>query len=109
QASARNTETLVDRVRIAGALKEDLRAAGIALLDAPIPCRFTADARGRRSARTPGTVRGPKTVALSAWYTGAPPDAATLVESTPQGWVWAARHGGGQAFVQTSVDAQNMP
>src|SRR5690606_20387643 len=100
---------LVDRARIADALKADLYAAGIPVLDTPVPCRFTADARGRRARRPAGTVRGPKTVALSGWCNNAPKDAATLVESTALGWVWAARDGVGQAFVQVSVDAQHAP
>lgn len=109
QASARNTETLVERARIADALKTDLQAADIPVLNAPGPCRVTADARGRRARRPAGTVRGPKTVALSGWYKDAPKDPATLVESTTEGWVWAARDGAGRAFVQVSVDAHHAP
>lgn len=109
EMSARNTETLVDRARIAHALKAELQAARIPLLTEPAPALLVADARGRRSPRSAGTVRGPKTVALSGWFEGAPKNAATLVESTPLGWVWAARDGRGQAFVQASVDAEAAP
>lgn len=109
QAAARNTETLVDRQRIGAALLADLAAAQAPLIREPEPARLRVEARGRRAPRHKSAARGPKTVALSAWYADVSGAAATLVESCPLGWVWAARAGDGWAFVQVCVDAHSSP
>jgi flavin-dependent dehydrogenase len=124
QQHAQNIEYLLDRPDFDRGLREDLRLAGVDLIERrvssvqPLPtghrveieghdaliADFVVEARGRQ-APTPGKgLRGPETVSLLNRWQGAAGDTASAVESLEDGWAWMARRADGQCYWQWTVD-----
>lgn len=127
-----NHEWLIDRAHFDAALREDVRDAGVTLLDGrvercrwqvplwwidrrgPEPATVTAhwliEARGRAAPRQPGSPRGPLTVALAqCWQLAHAMAASTRVIPQADGWLWFATLGDGSALVQWFGDARLPP
>ncbi|MBD9443955.1 NAD(P)/FAD-dependent oxidoreductase [Pseudomonas sp. PDM04] len=124
QQHAQNIEYLLDRPDFDRGLREDLRLAGVDLIESrvssvqPLPtghrveieghdaliADFVVEARGRH-APTPGKgLRGPETVSLLNRWQGAAGDTASAVESLEDGWAWMARRADGQCYWQWTLD-----
>ncbi|WP_193073950.1 NAD(P)/FAD-dependent oxidoreductase [Pseudomonas sp. FME51] len=127
----RNRELLLNRQHFDRALREDLRQAGIMLIEARVlaiderktdtslqldgaddlDVDFIVDARGRQAPRSGDAARGPETLSLLCRWEGAPGEAASAVESMESGWCWLARLADGQQYWQWTFDARqaDMP
>ncbi|KWH30890.1 FAD-dependent oxidoreductase [Burkholderia cepacia] len=122
-----NHEHLIDRRRFDAALRRDLADAGIAVLEATtrtvrahddgytirvdtpegadtLHAAFLVEARGRLAPLARDAVRGPQTLSLLNVWQGKPGDAASAVESLPDGWVWMARLPDGRCYWQATLD-----
>ncbi|MFJ1211222.1 flavin-dependent monooxygenase QhpG [Burkholderia pyrrocinia] len=122
-----NHEHLIDRRRFDAALRRDLADAGIAVLEATVRAvqangdghairvdtpegadtlhaAFLVEARGRLAPLARDAVRGPQTLSLLNVWRGTPGDAASAVESLPDGWAWMARLPDGRCYWQVTLD-----
>lgn len=124
-----NQECLLDRPRFDAAIREDLRAAGIEVLEArvlkvdstasghlvhiepgePLCADFLVEARGRSAPLAGGRLRGPETLSLLNQWQEAPGRAGSAVESLPDGWAWMARLEDGRCYWQITQDARDLP
>ncbi|MDH4581845.1 FAD-dependent oxidoreductase [Pseudomonas sp. BN415] len=124
-----NQECLLDRPQFDAAIREDLRAAGIEVLEArvlkvestgdgqlihlepgdPLRADFLVEARGRQAPLAGGRLRGPETLSLLNQWQGAPGQPASAVESLPDGWAWMARLTDGRCYWQITLDARGLP
>lgn len=124
QQHAQNIEFLLDRPTFDRGLREDLRLAGVEVIEGRIlnvhssadghrveldgGQRLTADflveARGRQAPASGRGLRGPETVSLLNRWQGTPGVTASAVESLEDGWAWMARRDDGQCYWQWTVD-----
>ncbi|WP_347929394.1 FAD-dependent monooxygenase [Pseudomonas helvetica] len=124
QQHAQNIEFLLDRPSFDRGLREDLRLAGVELIEgrvlavhsqasghrveveghAELNSEFLVEARGRQAPALGKGQRGPETVSLLNRWQGAPGSTASAVESLPDGWAWMARRADGQCYWQLTVD-----
>ncbi|NBA94981.1 NAD(P)/FAD-dependent oxidoreductase [Pseudomonas sp. R5(2019)] len=120
---APNVEFLLDRPRFDQGLREDVRGAGVELIEGrvlnvseqwveidgaePVRADFIVEARGRQApqnSRTGKARRGPETLSLLNRWQGVPGGPASAIESLPDGWAWMARHADGSCYWQLTVD-----
>ncbi|KER74054.1 FAD-dependent oxidoreductase [Burkholderia cepacia] len=122
-----NHEHLIDRRRFDAALRRDLADAGIAVReatvravqadgdghairidtpagDATLHAAFVVEARGRLAPHARDAMRGPQTLSLLNVWQGTPGDAASAIESLPDGWAWMARLPDGRCYWQATLD-----
>jgi len=124
QQHAQNIEFLLDRPTFDRGLREDLRLAGVEVIEGRVlnvhssadghrveldgGQRLTADflveARGRQAPASGRGLRGPETVSLLNRWQGTPGVTASAVESLEDGWAWMARRDDGQCYWQWTVD-----
>jgi len=124
QQHAQNIEYLLDRPSFDRGLREDLRAAGVVLIESRVlgvqsstsghqvqieghevlTADFLVEARGRQAPALGKGLRGPETVSLLNRWQGAPGHTASAVESLADGWAWMARRADGQCYWQWTVD-----
>ncbi|MDH4611012.1 tryptophan 7-halogenase [Pseudomonas sp. BN102] len=120
-----NQECLLDRPPFDAAIREDLRAAGIEVLEArvlkvesaedghliniesgePLRADFLVEARGRQAPLAGGRLRGPETLSLLNQWREEPGRPGSAVESLPDGWAWMARLEDGRCYWQITLDA----
>ncbi|CAD5110428.1 flavin-dependent monooxygenase QhpG [Zestomonas carbonaria] len=119
-----NQECLLDRPSFDAALREDLRAAGVELVEARVRsvgsdaaghllhldpgetrrADFLVEARGRQAPLAAGRLRGPETLSLLNQWREAPGAPASAVQSLPDGWAWMARLADGRCYWQITLD-----
>jgi len=124
QQHAQNVEYLLDRPTLDRGLREDLRLAGVELIEGrvlavqtcatghrieidgrePLVADFLVEARGRQAPTLGKGLRGPETVSLLNRWQGTPGSTASAVESLADGWAWMARRADGQCYWQWTVD-----
>jgi flavin-dependent dehydrogenase len=124
QQHAQNIEFLLDRPAFDRGLREDLRLAGVRLIEGRVLAvhsiadghrieldereallaDFLVEARGRQAPALGKGLRGPETVSLLNRWQGAPGSTASAVESLEDGWAWMARRADGQCYWQWTVD-----
>jgi len=124
QQHAQNIEYLLDRPAFDRGLREDLRLAGVELIEGRVLnvhrssmghrievegrealiAQFLVEARGRQAPAHGKGPRGPETVSLLSRWQGAPGTTASAVESLEDGWAWMARRSDGQCYWQWTVD-----
>lgn len=128
QSHGQNVEYLLDRPRFDRGLREDLREAGVELIEGRVlevqssmsghrvriegqPERLTdflVEARGRQAPALSKALgkglRGPETLSLLNRWQGAPGATASAVHSLEDGWAWMARQADGQCYWQLTVD-----
>ncbi|MCK9801392.1 tryptophan 7-halogenase [Pseudomonas sp. MAFF 302030] len=124
QRHAQNVEFLLDRPSFDKGLREDLRLAGVELIEGrvlnvqtsatghqvdiegrePLSVDFLIEARGRQAPALGKSVRGPETLSLLNRWQGQPGVIASAVESLDDGWVWMARQADGQCYWQWTLD-----
>ncbi|MFJ4195670.1 NAD(P)/FAD-dependent oxidoreductase [Pseudomonas sp. NPDC089534] len=124
QRHAQNIEFLLDRPAFDRGLREDLRLAGVEVIEGRVlnvqssaeshrveldggqalAADFLVEARGRQAPASGKGVRGPETVSLLNRWQGAPGETASAVESLADGWAWMARRADGQCYWQWTVD-----
>ena len=124
QQHAQNIEYLLDRPLFDRGLREDLRLAGVELIEGrvltvqsstnghrieidgrePLLAPFLVEARGRQAPAIGKGLRGPETVSLLNRWQGSPGSTASAVESLEDGWAWMARRADGQCYWQWTVD-----
>lgn len=124
QQHAQNIEFLLDRPSFDRGLREDLRLAGVELIEGRVltvqsqasghrielqgrealVAEFLVEARGRQAPALGKGRRGPETVSLLNRWQGAPGTTASAVESLEDGWAWMARRADGQCYWQLTVD-----
>lgn len=128
QQHAQNIEYLLDRPAFDRGLREDLRLAGVELIEGRVlgvqplatgsrieieghgvlACEFLVEARGRQAPASHKALgkglRGPETVSLLNRWQGTPGETASAVESLEDGWAWMARRADGQCYWQWTVD-----
>jgi flavin-dependent dehydrogenase len=124
QQHAQNIEYLLDRPVFDRGLREDLRLAGVELIEGrvltvhssatghrieidgrePLLAEFLVEARGRQAPAIGKGLRGPETVSLLNRWQGSPGETASAVESLEDGWAWMARRADGQCYWQWTVD-----
>ncbi len=130
--SSLNTEWVVERKRFDAALRNEANALGVAVINGLVRhtgwngaswtvaaqsrevkkqefyCKFIIDARGRRAPTAQkGSVRGPATTALRAyWQHTGTVGAMTGVASFSDGWAWYAAGHGGRATLQLIVSGE---
>ncbi|WP_085713118.1 MULTISPECIES: NAD(P)/FAD-dependent oxidoreductase [unclassified Pseudomonas] len=124
QQHAQNIEFLLDRPTFDRGLREDLRLAGVEVIEGRIlnvqssadghqveldggqklAADFLVEARGRQAPTSGKGLRGPETVSLLNRWQGTPGVTASAVESLEDGWAWMARRDDGQCYWQWTVD-----
>jgi 2-polyprenyl-6-methoxyphenol hydroxylase-like FAD-dependent oxidoreductase len=124
QQHAQNIEFLLDRPTFDRGLREDMRLAGVQLIEGRVLsvqssasghrveldggdtllADFPVEARGRQAPSPGKGLRGPETVSLLNRWQGAPGVTASAVESLEDGWAWMARRADGQCYWQWTVD-----
>ncbi|MNM68919.1 Tryptophan halogenase [compost metagenome] len=124
QQHAQNVEFLLDRQAFDKGLREDLRLAGVDLIEGRVlsvqtsaighhvdveghnamHVDFLVEARGRQAPSLGKVVRGPETLSLLNRWQGRPGATASAVESLEDGWVWMARRADGQCYWQWTMD-----
>ncbi|PMY43484.1 MULTISPECIES: flavin-dependent monooxygenase QhpG [Pseudomonas] len=128
QNHGQNVEYLLDRPRFDRGLREDLREAGVELIEGRVLevqstasghrlriegqaerfADFLVEARGRQapalSKELGKGLRGPETLSLLNRWQGAPGATASAVHSLADGWAWMARQADGQCYWQLTVD-----
>ena len=125
--SAQNIECVLDRPRFDAGLREDLKQAGVELIEAQVLAvaedgagwrvkleggrdvqgAFLVEARGRQAPlnqKGSKARRGPETLSLLNRWQGEPGPLATAVESLPDGWAWMARLEDGRCYWQLTLD-----
>lgn len=119
-----NQECLLDRQRFDQALRDDLRRAGVELVEGRVRevergqgyrihlddgrtlhGEFLVEARGRQAPLSEGRLRGPETVSLLNLWQAAPGTPVSAVESLDDGWAWMARLADGRCYWQVTLDA----
>lgn len=119
-----NQECLLDRQRFDQALRDDLRRAGVELVEGRVRevergqgyrihlddgrtlhGEFLVEARGRQAPLSEGRLRGPETVSLLNLWQAAPGTPVSAVESLDDGWAWMARLADGSCYWQVTLDA----
>ncbi len=120
-----NQECLLDRRRFDAALRDDLRRAGVGLIEARVSklhstahahqvqlndgrvlhADFLVEARGRQAPLTASRLRGPESVSLLSVWQGAPAEPVSAVQSLADGWAWMARLADGRCYWQISLDS----
>lgn len=120
-----NQEFLIDRPAFDAAIREDLRAAGVALVEARVRVveavaggyrvqlesgqvlhgEFLVEARGRQAPLSGRRLRGPETLSLLNQWQEAPGRPASAVQSLADGWAWMARLADGRCYWQITLDA----
>jgi len=128
--SVRNQEFLLDRPRFDAALRDDMRIAGVELVEARVrevnsdesghrilldsssskrwlEADFLVEARGRQAPLGGSRLRGPETVTLLNQWQGDAGRCGSAVESLEDGWSWMARLADGRCFWQLSLDAKS--
>lgn len=119
-----NQECLLDRQRFDQALRDDLRRAGVELVEGRVRevergqgyrihlddgrtlhGEFLVEARGRQAPLSDGRLRGPETVSLLNLWQAAPGTPVSAVESLDDGWAWMARLADGRCYWQVTLDA----
>ncbi|OMQ29654.1 NAD(P)/FAD-dependent oxidoreductase [Pseudomonas putida] len=128
QQHAQNVEFLLDRPTFDRGLREDLRAAGVTLIEGRVlgvqsssgghqvqiegrevlTADFLVEARGRQAPALGKGLRGPETVSLLNRWQGTPGITASAVESLEDGWAWMARRDDGQCYWQWTVDVASV-
>ncbi|MCM2318600.1 MAG: lycopene cyclase family protein [Pseudomonas sp.] len=126
--SALNQEFLLDRPRFDAALREDLRTAGVPLIEARVrevhsdavghrlllegaggeqvlQAQFLVEARGRQAPLSGRRQRGPETLSLLNQWQQEPGRGGSAVESLEDGWAWMARLADGRCYWQITLDA----
>lgn len=124
--SAQNIECLLDRPRFDAGLREDLKQAGVELIEARVLAvaeegngwrvkleggrevqgAFLVEARGRQAPLNQKGIkarRGPETLSLLNRWQGEPGPLATAVESLADGWAWMARLEDGRCYWQLTL------
>ncbi|KAB0489331.1 flavin-dependent monooxygenase QhpG [Pseudomonas vancouverensis] len=124
QQHAQNIEYLLDRPCFDRGLREDLRLAGVEVIEGrvltvqssanghrieidgrpPLTAGFLVEARGRQAPALGKGLRGPETVSLLNRWQGTPGRTASAVESLENGWAWMARRDDGQCYWQWTLD-----
>jgi flavin-dependent dehydrogenase len=124
QQHAQNIEFLLDRPAFDRGLREDLRMAGVEVIEGRVlnvhssaeghrveldggqtlTADFLVEARGRQAPASGKGLRGPETVSLLNRWQGAPGVTSSAVESLEDGWAWMARRDDGQCYWQWTVD-----
>ncbi|WLH03428.1 tryptophan 7-halogenase [Pseudomonas beijingensis] len=124
QQHAQNIEFLLDRPSFDRGLREDLRLAGVELIEGRVlkvqsqasghrielqgrqalVADFLVEARGRQAPALGKGLRGPETVSLLNRWQGVAGSTASAVESLEDGWAWMARRADGQCYWQWTVD-----
>lgn len=124
QQHAQNIEFLLDRPVFDRGLREDLRSAGVVLIEGRVltvqrsstghqieveghealAAGFLVEARGRQAPALGKGLRGPETVSLLNRWQGTPGTTASAVESLEGGWAWMARRADGHCYWQWTVD-----
>lgn len=124
QQHAQNIEFLLDRPSFDRGLREDLRLAGVELIEGRVltvqssaaghridiegrealVADFLVEARGRQAPALGKGRRGPETLSLLNRWQGAPGTTASAVESLEDGWAWMARRADGQCYWQWTID-----
>lgn len=124
QQHAQNIEFLLDRPTFDRGLREDLRLAGVEVIEGRVlsvqssadghrveldggqtlTADFLVEARGRQAPASGKGLRGPETVSLLNRWQGTPGVTASAVESLEDGWAWMARRDDGQCYWQWTVD-----
>ncbi|MCU0075055.1 tryptophan 7-halogenase [Pseudomonas koreensis] len=124
QQHAQNIEFLLDRPTFDRGLREDLRVAGVEVIEGRVlnvlfspeghrveldggqtlTADYLVEARGRQAPASGKGLRGPETVSLLNRWQGAPGVTASAVESLEDGWAWMARRDDGQCYWQWTVD-----
>lgn len=119
-----NQERLLDRQQFDAAIRQDLRTAGIEVLEARVlkvtsdeqghllqiepgdvlHADFLVEARGRQAPLAGGRLRGPETLSLLNKWQEAPGQPASAVESLKDGWAWMARLSDGRCYWQLTLD-----
>ncbi|WP_085657213.1 NAD(P)/FAD-dependent oxidoreductase [Pseudomonas sp. B11(2017)] len=127
QRHAQNIEWLLDRPAFDRGVREDLRLAGVEVVEGRVlsvqssadgqrveldggqalAADFLVEARGRQAPASGKGVRGPETVSLLNRWQGAPGVTASAVESLEDGWAWMARRADGQCYWQWTVDVNS--
>ncbi|KXG80269.1 flavin-dependent monooxygenase QhpG [Pseudomonas mosselii] len=119
-----NQECLLDRQRFDQALRDDLRRAGVELVEGRVRevergqgyrihlddgrtlhGEFLVEARGRQAPLSEGRLRGPETVSLLNLWQAAPGTPVSAVESLDDGWAWMAQLADGRCYWQVTLDA----
>lgn len=119
-----NQECLLDRQRFDQALRDDLRRAGVELVEGRVRevergqgyrihlddgrilhGEFLVEARGRQAPLSEGRLRGPETVSLLNLWQAVPGTPVSAVESLDDGWAWMARLADGRCYWQVTLDA----
>lgn len=120
-----NQEFLVDRPTFDAAIREDLHAAGIELIEARVRSTessayghqlqiepgtllhadFLVEARGRQAPLGGRRRRGPETLSLLNQWQAEEGSPASAVESLSDGWAWMARLTDGRCYWQITLDA----
>ncbi|PYB78227.1 FAD-dependent oxidoreductase [Pseudomonas sp. LB-090624] len=123
-----NQEFLLDRQRFDRALREDLRGAGVSVIEGRVrevvqhgeyfirledgqqlTASFLVEARGRQAPLATDRLRGPETVSLLNAWQGSPGAPASAVESLEDGWAWMARLEDGRCYWQVTLEAAGLP
>lgn len=127
QESAQNIEFLLDRPLFDQGLREDLREAGVEVIEdrvlgvesgerdhsvrlesgRTLSAGFLVEARGRQAPlnqKAGKARRGPETLSLLNRWQGEPGPVASAVESLPDGWAWMARLADGRCYWQLTLD-----
>lgn len=127
---ATNSELLLERHLFDTALRQDLQATGIAVIEAKVRALhtdiqghkvqlegavgpeilhadFLIEARGRQAPLSGKGVRGPETLSLLNRWQGPPGPHGSVVESQEDGWVWMARLGDGRCYWQLTLDVES--
>ncbi|BAN49197.1 NAD(P)/FAD-dependent oxidoreductase [Metapseudomonas resinovorans] len=124
-----NQECLLDRPQFDAAIREDLRDAGIEVVEArvlrvestgdghlihldqgePLRAGFLVEARGRSAPLAGGRLRGPETLSLLNQWQEQPGQPGSAVESLADGWAWMARLADGRCYWQITQDAGGLP
>lgn len=120
-----NQEFLIERPEFDAAIREDLRAAGVELVEARVRSvdalagghrvlletgpalhgEFLVEARGRQAPLSGRRLRGPETLSLLNQWQEAPGCPASAVQSLADGWAWMARLADGRCYWQITLDA----
>ncbi|WP_136476339.1 NAD(P)/FAD-dependent oxidoreductase [Pseudomonas sp. DG56-2] len=120
-----NQECLLDRSCFDQALREDLRNAGVEVIEARVAdlssrtdghqvqlhdgrlltAGFLVEARGRQAPLTASRLRGPESVSLLNLWREQPGEPLSAVESLADGWAWMARLADGRCYWQISLDS----
>lgn len=127
EESAQNIECILDRPRFDAGLREDLREAGVEVIEGRVLAveadgagwrakldgrrevqgAFLVEARGRQAPlnqKGQKARRGPETLSLLNRWQGDSGSLASAVESLPDGWAWMARLADGRCYWQLTLD-----